>query len=132
MDGIASALTGKICQKQIYIGVSAGTILIDAKQEVSLAQDIQNILWYTHVRSAPLSQMLRESFKRLPHRQHFVSAPGVKKNRGGRQQCSRNQEARPGIQARASLFLPVFTSNRRCRAKSMASDTTKMSQPEKA
>src|SRR5207253_2124787 len=131
MDSIACALTGKICQKQIYIRASAGIILIDAKQEISLPQHIQHILGYSDVRSAPLPQLLWKGLKRLPHRQEFISAAGVKKNRGDRQQRGRNEETRAGIHARTS-FPRVFKSNRRCKAKSMASDTTKMSQPEKA
>src|SRR5438128_2367897 len=131
MDGIASALTGKICQKQIYIRVSAGIILIDTKQEISRPQHIQNILGYSDVRPAPLPQLLGKGLKWLPHRQDFVSAAGMKKNRGDRQQRGCNEETRARIHARAS-FPRVLTSSRRCKAKSMASDTTKISQPEKA
>src|SRR5256885_5828506 len=122
VDGIASALTGKICQKQIYIRVSAGIILIDTKQEISQPQDIQNILRYSDVCSGPLPQLLGKSFKRLSHRHEFISAADVKENRGDRQQRSGNKETRARIHARAS-FPRVFRSNTRCRAKSMASDT---------
>src|SRR5437868_9159818 len=131
MNGIASPLTGKIGQKQIHVRVFAGTILIDAKQEIPLPQHIQNILRYSDVGSGPLPQLLGKSFKRLSHRHEYISAAGLKENRGDRQQHSGNKETRAGIHARAS-FPRVFRSNTRCRGKSMASDTTKMSHPEKA
>src|SRR5438132_4373549 len=102
MDGIACALTGEIGQKQVHIRVSAGTILIDAKQEISLPQHIQNILRYSDVGSGPLPQLLGKSFKRLSHRHEFISAAGLKENRGDRQQHSGNKETRARVQVRAS------------------------------
>src|SRR5439155_26515963 len=114
MDGIASALTGKICQKHIYIRVPAGIILIDTKQEISRPQDIQNILRYSDVGSGPLPQLLGKSFKRPSHRHEFISAAGLKENRGDRQQRGRNEETRARIHARAS-FLRLLTGSRRCR-----------------
>src|SRR5439155_1673624 len=103
MDRIASALTGKIGQKQIHVRVSAGIILIDAQQEISLPQDVESIPRYSDIPSAPLAQLLGESLKRLTHRHEFILAASVKENRGDRQQRSSNKETRARIHAQASF-----------------------------
>src|SRR5450631_2682667 len=135
MNGVAGTLAGEVGNKKVYFG-PPGRILIVAKQKVTRPQDVPYLLADGYIHGCPPSQGARKRYQRLARRNDFRAAPRVQQQRRAPQQQCRHPEAPPRPHAEASPFPrklgPLKKFSARCRAKSINSDTTKISHPEKA
>src|ERR1700674_1264920 len=134
MDGIASTLAGEVGQEQVHVGLPDGSVLIKALKKISGTENVQNILLHGYIGSCPLSEWVGQGSEGFAVGQGLVVTALLEKNRCGGQQYRSDRESPVGFHGRASSFLrsicrrPIW--KRRCRRKSIASDTTNTSQPE--
>jgi hypothetical protein len=54
VNGVASALAGKICQKQIYVRLTRQRISIHTEKKIPSTQNITNVLLNLEIGSGPL------------------------------------------------------------------------------
>src|SRR5439155_4903963 len=132
VDGVTRALGREVGHEQVDIRIIRRTVSIDTQQELTRAQDIENILRNGHIRSNPSSQFMRKGRERRTCWKHFVAAAGMEKKRGAGQQDRSERKLQLRAHHFASLFSRQSRRSRRCKMKSMASETTKISHPEKA
>src|SRR5579863_241585 len=86
VDGIAGALTGEVCNKQVNALIPSSAVAVVASQKIPIAKGLPNILVDLHVISKPSSESVGERSETLPCGYDFATVPGLQEQGGGKQQ----------------------------------------------